>query len=129
MCIRATSPNGRDLVMLNGRLRSKPGVIPLSDAAGEIVEIGPSVTRFSVGDRVGVGEVLDVHASPEWSAVVKELTQGRGVDRIVDVGGPGTFAQSINAVAYHGQVSVIGVLTAGQDQPAIDFMRLFLSQA
>jgi NADPH:quinone reductase-like Zn-dependent oxidoreductase len=44
-------------------------------------------------------------------------------------GGPGTLAQSIKAVAYHGQVSIIGALTAGPDQPPIDFMRSFLSQA
>ena len=54
MRIRATSLNYRDVVMLNGRLPmpSKAGVVPLSDAAGEILAVGEGVTRFSVGDRV-----------------------------------------------------------------------------
>jgi hypothetical protein len=78
---------------------------------------------------LGACEVIDIRAFPEWTAVVKELTEGLGVDRIVEVGGPGTLTQSINAVAYRGQVSVIGALTAGQDQPVIDFKQMFLSQA
>ena len=54
MRIRATSLNSRDVMMLSGRLPSpvKAGVVPLSDAAGEIIEVGPGTTRFSVGDRV-----------------------------------------------------------------------------
>jgi NADPH:quinone reductase-like Zn-dependent oxidoreductase len=78
---------------------------------------------------LGADEVIDIRASPEWTTAAKELTQGRGIDRIVELGGPGTLAQSIAAVAYRGQVSVVGALTAGRDQPAIDFMQLFLSQA
>ncbi len=244
MRIKATSLNARDLAVMNGRypVKAKPGTIPLSDAAGEIVAIGEGVTRFAVGDRVvncfypqwfggplrerptqyatsvdgwlstyrvisaealtrmpdhlsfeeaatlpcagvtawsalqgvtsgdtvltqgsggvslfaiqlakkagariiatttsahkadrlkelGADEVIDVRTSPEWAEIAKDLTNGRGADRIVEVGGPGTLSESIKAVAYHGQVSVIGALTAGRDQPAIDFMRLFFSQA
>jgi NADPH:quinone reductase-like Zn-dependent oxidoreductase len=78
---------------------------------------------------LGAHEVIDVRETPAWAALVNELTQGLGVDRIVEVGGPGTLEQSIQAVGYHGQVSLVGALTAGRDQPPIDFMRLFLSQA
>jgi NADPH:quinone reductase-like Zn-dependent oxidoreductase len=51
--IRATSLNYRDLVIAKGGLgkREKP-LIPLSDGAGEVAEIGPGVTRVRVGDRV-----------------------------------------------------------------------------
>jgi NADPH:quinone reductase-like Zn-dependent oxidoreductase len=54
MRIKAMSLNFRDLAMLNGRLPtpSKPGVVPLSDAAGEILAVGAGVNRFAVGDRV-----------------------------------------------------------------------------
>ena len=68
MRIRVTSLTFRDVMMLSGRLPSpvKAGVVPLSDAAGEIIEVG---------------------ASPEWAEAVKSLTQGAGADRIVEVGG------------------------------------------
>jgi NADPH:quinone reductase-like Zn-dependent oxidoreductase len=51
--VRATSLNYRDTAVVSGRY---PGqnlpVIPLSDGAGEVVEVGIGVTRVKVGDRV-----------------------------------------------------------------------------
>jgi NADPH:quinone reductase-like Zn-dependent oxidoreductase len=51
---RAASINRRDILILTGRypLPSVPGVVPLSDGAGEVVAVGDAVTRFTVGDRV-----------------------------------------------------------------------------
>jgi len=50
----ACSLNFRDLAIVLGRYRmpTKPNVVPLSDGAGEVVEVGPGVARVKVGDRV-----------------------------------------------------------------------------
>jgi NADPH:quinone reductase-like Zn-dependent oxidoreductase len=52
--VAACSLNFRDLAIALGRYRmpTKANVIPLSDGAGEVVEIGAGVTRVKVGDRV-----------------------------------------------------------------------------
>ncbi|WP_412540256.1 NAD(P)-dependent alcohol dehydrogenase [Longispora sp. K20-0274] len=52
--VRAVALNRRDVAIVNGTypLPSVPGVIPVSDGAGEVVAVGPEVTRFRVGDRV-----------------------------------------------------------------------------
>ena len=53
--IRATSLNYRDLMVATGRYGKagvRPGLVPLSDGAGEVAEIGPDVTRVKPGDRV-----------------------------------------------------------------------------
>ena len=51
--VRAASLNFRDLLLLGG---TYPGadepVVPLSDGAGEVLAVGPGVTRVAVGDRV-----------------------------------------------------------------------------
>ena len=39
---------------------------------------------------------------------MRELTDGRGVDCIVEIGGPGTIAMSLKALAVGGHVSLIG---------------------
>jgi NADPH:quinone reductase-like Zn-dependent oxidoreductase len=77
--------------------------------------------------ELGADEVIDYRASPEWGDQVRALTGGRGVDRIVEIGGPGTLAQSTKAVAYGGQVSLVGALTGMEG--GLDFMTMFLSQA
>lgn len=53
--VRAVSLNHRDLNMLRnawGGEHKLTGTIPLSDGAGEVIEVGEGVTRFVVGDRV-----------------------------------------------------------------------------
>ncbi|MCQ4166779.1 zinc-dependent alcohol dehydrogenase family protein [Tahibacter harae] len=52
--VRAVALNYRDLMMIRGDYNGGPSgpVIPASDGAGEVVEVGAGVTRFQAGDRV-----------------------------------------------------------------------------
>jgi NADPH:quinone reductase-like Zn-dependent oxidoreductase len=52
--IRACSLNFRDLMVVKGQYNPKQllPLIPLSDGAGDVVEIGKNVTKFKVGDKV-----------------------------------------------------------------------------
>ena len=48
---------------------------------------------------------------------VLDLTDGRGVDQVVEVGGAGTLQKSIEAVGFGGHIGLIGVLTEGDVNP------------
>jgi len=53
--VRASSLNYRDLSTVeakNARAAPKPDLIPLSDGAGDVVAVGPGVSRVKTGDRV-----------------------------------------------------------------------------
>jgi NADPH:quinone reductase-like Zn-dependent oxidoreductase len=84
--IRATSLNYKDLLFVKaveegGIPLSRP-TIPLSDAAGEIVELGPDVTRFAVGDRVAPVVVQDWFTGPLPADAMRRAL-GVGVDGVL----------------------------------------------
>ena len=60
---------------------------------------------------MGLHAGLNYRQSPEWAKWVVQETNNRGADLIVEVGGAGTFTQSLQAVRYGGTVAQIGVLS------------------
>lgn len=54
VAVRAVSLNFRDLLIVRGQYNPRMALprVPCSDAAGEVIAIGPGVTRVAVGDRV-----------------------------------------------------------------------------
>lgn len=50
--VRATSLNFHDYIVAVGWFPADNGRIPMSDGAGEVVEVGEGVTEFAVGDHV-----------------------------------------------------------------------------
>jgi NADPH:quinone reductase-like Zn-dependent oxidoreductase len=62
--------------------------------------------------------------TPDWGNKILEMTDGRGVDLVVEVGGSGTVSQSIRAVRMGGHISMIGVLTGiGGDVPTAELFQ------
>ncbi|NGO89315.1 MAG: zinc-binding dehydrogenase [Halomonas sp.] len=66
--------------------------------------------------ELGAEHTINYRATPEWGKRVLELTHGEGVDHVVEVGGPGTLPQSIDAVKIGGHISLIGVLTGREGE-------------
>jgi NADPH:quinone reductase-like Zn-dependent oxidoreductase len=67
--VHAASLNYRDLLVALGELPSRVThirlpLVPLSDCAGEVVEVGPAVDRFQLGDRVSSAQMPDWTAGP-----------------------------------------------------------------
>lgn len=52
VAVRAVSLNYRDLMVAKGSKKRAKRIVPVSDGAGEVIEIGAGVTRVAVGDRV-----------------------------------------------------------------------------
>lgn len=67
--------------------------------------------------EMGAWETINYRSDPHWDRMVLDMTDGRGVDHTVEVGGAGTLAQSINATRLAGSIGLIGVLTGGEIDP------------
>jgi NADPH:quinone reductase-like Zn-dependent oxidoreductase len=61
--------------------------------------------------EMGAWRTVNYAEDPAWGKTVRRMTEGRGVDHVVEVGGAGTLEQSLRAVRVGGEVSVIGVLS------------------
>lgn len=66
---------------------------------------------------MGAAETINYRDTSDWDARVLELTDGRGVDHVVEVGGAGTLEKSIAAVRIGGRIAYIGILTGGAIDP------------
>lgn len=58
----------------------------------------------------GADAVINYRETPQWSEPVLALTQGRGVDLAVELGGPGTLPESIKSVRPGGRLALIGLV-------------------
>lgn len=67
--------------------------------------------------EMGAHETINYRATPDWENAVLDLTGGRGVDHVVEVGGAGTLEKSIAAVRVGGRIAYIGILTGGAIDP------------
>lgn len=73
--------------------------------------------------RLGAKHVINYPTSPNWSGEVMSLTNGKGVDHVVEVGGAGAIEQSLRATMQGGLVSVVSILSQSKD---VDIVPLLL---
>jgi NADPH:quinone reductase-like Zn-dependent oxidoreductase len=66
---------------------------------------------------LGADAVFNYRTLSNWSSTVRELTGGRGVDQVVEVGGPVTLEQSIKATRFEGEVALVGSFATGSSAP------------
>jgi len=84
----------------------------LAKAAGAtVIATSSSDDKLARMRSLGADHLINYRQTPEWGEQVRRLTGGRGVDHVVEVGGPGTLAQSITACRIGGHIALIGVLT------------------
>ncbi len=80
-------------------------------AGARVLVTSSSDEKLARAQALGADGCINYRTHPEWDKEVLKLTDGRGVDHVLDVGGAGTLARSIGAVAVGGRVGMIGVLT------------------
>lgn len=69
--------------------------------------------------QLGADETINYLTDPNWGDIAKDLTGGRGVDHVMEVGGPGTLTESIKACRMGGHIALIGILTGFSGQVSI----------
>lgn len=124
-------------LITNGPLKAGDTVLVLGSGGVSVAALqlakamGATVIATSSSDAkrerlaaLGAAHTLNYREHANWGAKVREWTGGLGVDHVIEVGGPGTLPQSIDAVRVGGHISLIGVLTGfGGEVPTAVLMR------
>jgi NADPH:quinone reductase-like Zn-dependent oxidoreductase len=91
--LHAASLNYRDLSILQGTypLAQRPNVVPGSDGAGEVLAVGPRVSRFQKGDKV-----MTLFNQTHLAGSLTETTKKSGLGGVHDgtLRGHGVFEES-----------------------------------
>tara|TARA_R110000782_G_scaffold57256_17_gene119453 strand:- start:3868 stop:4884 length:1017 start_codon:yes stop_codon:yes gene_type:complete len=74
--------------------------------------------------KMGADHTVNYREHPDWEDEVLKITDGNGVDNVLEVGGVGTFEKSIASAKVNGIVSMIGLLS-GFDGPAFNLSVIF----
>ncbi len=61
--------------------------------------------------QLGADAAINYRAVPEWAKATRDITQGRGYDLIVELGGEKTLPQSLRCVRPGGTLAMIGILS------------------
>lgn len=73
----------------------------------QVVAMTSQDAKFAYLRALGADHVLNYRTNPDWHQTVLTVTGGRGVDRVVETGGTDTFAQSVRATAFGGEIALV----------------------
>ena len=89
--------------------------IQLARAAGaRVIATSSSDAKLERARALGAHNTINYRSHPEWEREVRRLTDGAGVDHVVEVGGTGTLPRSIASTRPGGHIGLIGLLAEGE---------------
>lgn len=113
---RALVVNGNikagDTVLVQGTGGVSIFALQFAKACGAtVIATSSSDAKLERLRALGADHLINYRTTENWGAAARALTNGRGVDHVVEVGGVGNLPQSITACRRGGHIAVIGVLT------------------
>jgi len=94
----------------------------------KVVGTSSSDDKLARAATLGLTLGCNYKQRPDWSRWAAEITNNEGVDRIIEVGGAGTFGQSLRAARVGGLIAQIGVLGGGSATESFAFSPLLHKQ-
>ncbi len=89
--------------------------IQLASAAGaRVIATSSTEEKLKAAKSMGATDLINYKSSPEWGDEVLNLTNGNGVDLVIEVGGAATIEQSLRAARLGGTIVVLGILSASK---------------
>jgi NADPH:quinone reductase-like Zn-dependent oxidoreductase len=86
--------------------------LQLAKALGvQVIITSSSDDKLARAKQLGADHGINYKTTPDWENAALEITGGRGVDCVVEVGGAGTIARSFKSIRVGGRIGLIGGLS------------------
>jgi NADPH:quinone reductase-like Zn-dependent oxidoreductase len=80
-------------------------------AGAQVIITSSSDEKLQKAKTLGADHLINYKTSTDWEKIVLEITGGRGVDHVVEVGGANTLEKSVQSIRVGGHIAVIGGLS------------------
>ena len=113
-------------LVVNGKLKAGETVVTLGTGGvslfalqfakmhgARVIITSSSDEKLARAKALGADHTINYKTHPDWDQKVLELTDGRGADHVIELGGQGTLEKSLSATRHSGHVAMIGVLAHG----------------
>lgn len=99
---------GQTVLLLGTGGVSTFGLLFAKMSGARVIITSSSDAKLEQAKRLGADEGINYRSTPNWAQEVRRLTDGAGVDHVLEIGGQETFAQSLKSLATNGRLSIIG---------------------
>lgn len=83
--------------------------VQFAKAAGaKVIATTSSAEKAKLLEKLGADHIINYKDTPEWGGQVRKITDGVGVDHVIEVAGPASMAQSLKSVKIEGVITIIG---------------------
>jgi NADPH:quinone reductase-like Zn-dependent oxidoreductase len=101
-----------DTVIVQGTGGLSTFALQFVTAAGaNAIVTSHSDEKLEEARKLGAKGGINYKQTPNWAERVRELTNGRGADVVIDMGGKGTAAQSVECLKYYGTLILLGAVS------------------
>ena len=80
-------------------------------AGAKVIITSSSDEKLERARKLGADAVINYKTTPDWGKAAANPAGNDGVDHVIEVGGAGTFLQSIRACRFGGKIGLIGILS------------------
>ncbi|KAJ7672481.1 NAD-P-binding protein [Mycena polygramma] len=100
-----------DVVVVQGTSGVSIFVLQFALAAcATAIVTSSSNDKLEVAKKLGAAHAINYITTPNWEEEVLKMTDGKGADFVIDIGGASTLMQSIKACKFGGWVQMVGVI-------------------
>jgi NADPH:quinone reductase-like Zn-dependent oxidoreductase len=112
--LTAANTTAGDTVLMLGTGGVSVFALQLAKAMGAVpIVTSSSDAKLERARALGAVHTINYTTHPDWHEQVLKITDGRGVDHVMETAGPGTLERSLQSAAIGGTVSLIGIMADG----------------